>query len=58
MKLSELVRLVYVSLAIGSKKIAKTWGRIQRGDQGGASQPNWILASSSISNDRSLKISP
>ncbi len=58
MKLSELVGLVPVVIAVGSKKIENFVKGSKWGEHGEASQPNWTLSSSSITNARSLKISP
>jgi hypothetical protein len=58
MKLSELVGLGSVSIAVGSEKIENLVKVFKCGVQGGASQPNWSLSSSSITNVRSLKILP
>ncbi len=58
MKLSELVGLVPVVIAVGSKKIENLVKGSKWGEHGEATQPNWTLPSSSITNARSLKISP
>jgi hypothetical protein len=55
MKLSELAPVV---IAVGSKKIENLVKGSKWGEHDAASQPNWTLSSSSITNARSLKISP
>jgi len=56
MEISELLGLVLASIAVGSKKIENLVKGSKWREQGGTSQPNWTLSSSSIMNARSLKI--
>jgi hypothetical protein len=58
MKLSQLVALVSISIDRRFKKFENLAKGSQYGGSGGVSRLNWTLASSSISNDGSLKILP